>query len=235
MQTVHIVLVFVEILRRAGVVAVEIGCADLLAEAVPVGMRQRQLHGEFLHRLLHVEGGAEADGAVVVIVPVHAAIHLLHALVVVHVHVEAVDGRLHGGHSVRHIAVMAVQHAVPGLEQRAAVLRDAEGLQVFRAEHEAVAGVEAQQAVVGVQHQRTAQEAEAAAHGLGERVPQGLVLLVAGHVRFQISHAHGVQHAAGQVDLRRALLAQRHILHLGGQQPGCGRAAQRAELLVVAE
>ena len=173
---------------------------------------------------------------VVVVIPVHHAVHLLHVLKVLLAAHELVDAGDQGLHLIGHIAVVADKAVGVSRKQRIGVLQDAEGLQILRTEHQrTIVGLDAEQPVGAVHHQGAAEQAEAVAVVLAEGLAQGGVFLVKGHVLLQLRQGHAVQGPVGQVDLPGALLAQGHILHLGGQEPGGGIAAKGAGFFVIAE
>ena len=149
---------------------------------------------------------------------------------------EPVDTGLQGAGPLRHIAAEAVQAVSLSLEQRFAVLHEAEGLQRRRREHQrAVVALQTQQAVLLVHQQIAAEEAEAHALCLLELTAQRLVVVIIGDILLELLQRHAVQRAAGQVHLVGTRLAQGHIRHLGGQQARRRAAADGAELLVIAE
>ena len=107
---------------------------------------------------------------------------------------------------------------------------------MLRLQHQrAIITLQPQQPVLPVQYQHIGQKAKAVTVRFGKGQPRPLVLVIKGHILPQILQRHALQRAGGQVDLVGAVLAQRHILHLGGQQTGRRPAAQRTKFFLVAE
>ena len=194
-----------------------------------------------MHRRVRLEAGLRYIEPAVVRLPgtavaVTHALHPLHALVLLFLHLEAVHPHLHGPRPLRHVALMAVQTVGLALEQGLAVLQEAERHQGRCRKYQcAVVSLQPQQTVLRVRQQLAAQKAEAHAVRFLERIPQRLVFVIVSDVFLELIQRHALQHAVRQIHLTGALLAQGHILHLGGQQPRGRAAADGAELFIVTE
>lgn len=169
---------------------------------------------------------------------VHAAVQALHglpALKLLLFHVEPGDGVRHGVHPGGNVAGGALQRTAAAFKQGAAILGNAEGLQLLALKDPAAVLLHAEQAVGLIQKHRAAPKADVEAVSGGKLGLQGLIVLKIDEILLEVRQGHLVHGPGGQIDLAVALLADGLAVDLCGQQPGRRIAADRAELLIVAE
>ena len=243
MQFLRLLPVGPQVILGPGIVPVKFRGGDLLVKGLPIGVVQRQLNTELLDRGGHVEPGpVEIVGPLpfpaFLVSLVHAAVQALHglpALKLLLFHVEPGDGVRHGVHPGGNVAGGALQRTAAAFKQGAAILGNAEGLQFLALKDPAAVLLHAEQAVGLIQKHGAAPKADVEAVSGGKLGLQGLIVLKIDEILLEVRQGHLVHGPGGQIDLAVALLADGLAVDLCGQQPGRRIAANRAELLIVAE
>ena len=243
MQLLRLLPVGPQVILGPGIVPVKFRGGDLLVKGLPIGVVQRQLNTELLDRGGHVEPGpVEIVGPlplpaflVSLVYAAAQALHGLSALKLLLFHVEPGDGVRHGVHPGGNVAGGALQRTAAAFKQGAAILGNAEGLQLLALKDPAAVLLHAEQAVGLIQKHGAAPKADVEAVSGGKLGLQGLIVLKIDEILLEVRQGHLVHGPGGQIDLAVALLADGLAVDLRGQQPGRRIAANRAELLIVAE
>ena len=130
MQFLRLLPVAFQIVLRTGVVPVKLRAGELILDFLPIGMIQRDLNTELLHRRRRFKTGAvQIAGALALPALLAAFIHtvpqILHglpALILLFVHMELSDDLCHIVHPVGNAAGVAVQGPIATFKQGFTVL-----------------------------------------------------------------------------------------------------------------